>query len=193
MGARLDTIRKFLAEIRGGDRGSFALIVDFAYQHYALGDALTTQMNGVCLAREAGCSSIDVYLVVDPANPAARGQSFITPANYAYHLDRLFPAFLCLPEMRSVRLLRDVYSAGLVWTSLVASGTPRWPALGDHLRRRMTYPIPHDVINRFFEKHGFVPQLEAPKGYGAWARQFLKQHFADRFIVCMNPRQARLS
>ncbi len=193
MGARLDTIRQFLAEIRGGDRSAFAAVVDFSYQHYALGDALTTQMNAVCLAREAGCKAIDLYLVVDPVYPAARSQSYISSANYALHLDRLFAAFLCLPEVRAIRVLRDPFSAGLVWTTIIASRTPRWPSLGDHLNRRMTYPIAHDVVNGFFERNGYLPQLEAPRGYGAWARQFLKQHWPERFIVCINPRQSRLS
>jgi hypothetical protein len=193
MGARLDTIRQFLAEIRGGDRGAFAAVLDFSYQHYALGDALTTQINVACLAREAGCKAIDLYLIVDPAYPAARTQSYINNENYAVHLDRLFPAFLCLREIRSIRVLRDAYSAGLVWTSIVASGIPRWPSVRDYLRHRMVYPIAHDIINSFHARHGDIPRLDAPRGYDAWARKFLHQHWPDRFIVCINPRQSRLS
>ena len=193
MGARLDMMRQFLAEIRDGDRGSFAALVDFSYQHYALGDALTTQINVACLARDAGCKAIDLYLIADPRYPAAPTQSYINNENYAVHLDRLFPAFLCLPEIRSIRILRDAYSAGLVWTSIVASRVPRWPSLRDHLRHRMVYPIAHDIINSFYARHGDIPRLEAPRGYGAWAHQFLQQHWPDRFIVCINPRQSRLS
>lgn len=193
MGSRLSAVRQFHTEIRSADRQSFAAVVDFSYQHYALGDALTTQINVACLAREAGCASIDLYLVADPMHPAARTQSYINNENYAVHLDRLFPAFLCLPETRSVRIVRDAYAAGMVWTSILASGTPRWPARRDHLGRRMTYPIAHDVINRFHAREGHIPQLAAPRGYDAWARSFLRQYWPEHFIVCINPRQSRLS
>lgn len=193
MGTRLETVRQFLTEIRSGERDAFAAVVDFSYQHYALGDALTTQMNVACLARESGCKTVDLYLVADPMHPAARTQSYINNENYAVHLDRLFPAFLCLPELRSVRILRDALAVGLAWTSIVASRVPRWPSLRDHLRRRMTYPMGHEIINRFHAREGRIPYLQAPRGYGAWARQFLRQQWPERFIVCINPRQSRLS
>src|SRR5258708_16763984 len=160
VGNRLNTIRQFLGEIRGGDRDAFAAVVDFSYQHYALGDALTTQVNVACLAPQAGCKAIDLYLIADPVYPAAPTQSYINNENYAVHLDRLFAAFLCLREVRSVRILRDAYAAGLVWTSIVASGTPRWPAIRDHLRHRMPYPMGHDIINRFHARERHIPQLD---------------------------------
>jgi hypothetical protein len=193
VGTRLDNIQQFLAEIRSGDRDSFAAIVDFSYQHYALGDALNTQVNVACLAYEAGCKAVDLYLIVDPSYPAARTQSFINNENYAAHLDRLFPAFLCLPQMRAIRIVRDPPAASLIWTKIVASGTPHWPPTSDHLRRRMGYPISHDIINRFHAREGRIPHLQAPRGYGGWARQFLQGHWPGRFIVCINPRQSRLS
>ncbi len=193
MGYRLNIIRQFLREIRSSDAEHFAAVIDFTYQHYALGDALTTQINMACLAREARCRSIDLYLMVDPVFPAAPTQGFINNENYLVHLDGLFPAFLCLPEVRSIRIVRDSVAAGLIWTSIVASRTPRWPALGDHLRRRMQYPMGHEIINRFYAREGRIPQLDAPRGYSAWAREFLSQQWPNRYIVCINPRQSRLS
>jgi hypothetical protein len=193
LGTRFNIIRQFVREIRSQDRARFAAVVDFSYQHYALGDALTTQINVACLAREAGCKAIDLYLIADPVAPAAPMQAFINSENYAVHLDSLFPAFLCLPETRSVRLIRDSMMAGLLWTAIVASGVPRWPSLHDHLRRRMTYPLGHEIINRFYARNGYVPQADAPRGYGNWAQQFIEKHWPDRYIVCINPRQSRLS
>jgi hypothetical protein len=193
LGTRLNNIRWFLREIRGADRDRFAAIVDFSYQHYALGDALTTQIRIACLAREARCSTIDLYLVADPVFPAAPAQGFINSENYVVHLDNLFPAFLCLPEISSIRLVRDSMAAGLIWTSIVASRAPHWPPLRHHLRRHMHYPMGHEIINRFFARHGHIPQLHAPRGYGMWAREFLQHHWPDRYIVCINPRQSRLS
>jgi hypothetical protein len=193
VGTRLDDIRRFFFEVRSADQKRFAAIVDFSYQHYALGDALTTQVNVACLAREAGCTTIDLYLVADPVLPSAPAQGFISSENYVVHLDNLFPAFLCLPEVSSIRLVRDSMAAGLIWTSVVASRTPHWPPLRHHLRRHMHYPIGHEVINRFYAKERQIPRLQAPRGYGPWARRFLQQHWPDRYVVCINPRQSRLS
>lgn len=193
MGTRLNNIRQFIAEIRSADRRRFAAVIDFSYQHYALGDALTTQVNVACMAREAGCDAIDLYLVADPVFPAAPAQGFINVENYVVHLDNLLPSFLCLPGLGSLRVVRDSMGAGLIWTTIVASRVPRWPSLGDHLRRRMRYPMGHEIINRFHAREGYIPKLDAPFGYGRWARDFLNQHWPGRYVVCINPRQSRLS
>lgn len=185
--------RDFLSLTRSADRRHFAGIIDFSYQHYALGDVLTSQMNMACLAVERGCSGIDLYVIVYPWAPSAPSQGFITPANYPVHLDNLFPAFLCSPMVRSVRIIRDPLAAGLQTLSVLASRVPVWPSPWDHLRRRMTYPIAHDIINRFHARHGYVPLLSAPRGYARWAREFIERHYPDRFLVCVNPRQSRLT
>jgi len=179
--------------IRGASRGQFVGVIDFSYQHYALGDLLTSQVNLACLAVEHGCRGLDLYVIVDPAAPAARAQPFITPDNYLTHLDNVFPALLVSPLLRSIRLIRDPLTAGLSLLSLIASRVPMWPPVFDHLRRRMTYPLDHRIINRFHRAHGYVPTLGAPRGYAGWARRFIQQHYAGRFLVCINPRQSRLT
>jgi hypothetical protein len=145
------------------------------------------------LAAERGCGGLDLYVIVDPRAPAARAQSFVTPENYLTHLDNVFPALLVSPLLRSIRLIRDPLTAGLSLLTLLASRVPMWPPLSDHLRRRMTYPLGHGIINRFHGRHGYVPSLQAPRGYAGWARRFLSQHHAGRFLVCINPRQSRLT
>ena len=186
-------VRGFASLIRGASRGQYAGIIDFSYQHYALGDLLTSQVNLACLAAERGCRGLDLYVIVDPGAPAARAQTFITPDNYLTHLDNVFPALLVSPMLRSIRLIRDPLTAGLSLVSLIASRVPMWPPLSDHLRRRMTYPLDHRIINRFHGRHGSVPKLGAPRGYAGWARRFIQQHHAGRFLVCINPRQSRLT
>jgi hypothetical protein len=183
----------FTSLTRSASRKHFAGIIDFSYQHYALGDLLTSQVNLACLAAEHGCRELDLYVIVDPAAPAARAQTFITPDNYLTHLDNVFPALLVSPLLRSIRLIRDPLTAGLSLLSLIASRVPMWPPVFDHLRRRMTYPLDHRIINRFHRTHGCVPKLGAPRGYAGWARRFIQQHHAGRFLVCINPRQSRLT
>jgi hypothetical protein len=58
--------REFLQTIRSADRSRFAGLIDFSYQHYALGDALTTEIILACEAIDHGCDGIDLYLIIDP-------------------------------------------------------------------------------------------------------------------------------
>ena len=51
----------------------------------------------------------------------------------------------------------------------------------------------HEIINAFHARYGYIPRLAAPRGYREWAREFLQQHWPERFIVCINPRQGRLA
>ncbi len=82
-------------------------IYDFSYGPYALGDALTWQMNLGVLAAEHGCDAIDEYLVVRPMKPSNRLQPFVTQHHYVSVIDGLLPAFLCSPKMRSLKLIRN--------------------------------------------------------------------------------------
>lgn len=179
--------------VREARRQHFAGIIDFSYQHYALGDLLTTQVNLACLATERGCRGLDLYVVVDPAAPAAPTQPFITSDNYPAYLDNVFPALLVSPLLRSIRFIRNPLAAALALLPLIAGRVPMWPRLVDHLRRRMMYPLGHAIINRFHARHGSIPMLVAPRGYADWARRFIQQHHAGRFLVCINPRQSRLT
>ena len=189
----LHAARNYLARIAKSDRSRFTCMVDFAYHHYALGDALTTQVIAACLAEESGCSGVDLVLLLNPERPAAPTQSFITEGNYPLHLENLLPAFLCLPQLLRLRIVRDRVTPGYVVCSLAASRAPRWPPLRDHLRQHIEWPLDHDIIDRFYKRHGRIPQLGAPKGYGEWAREFLARHAAGKYIVAVNPRQSRFS
>jgi len=185
----LDLVRS----LRGLDRARLAGVFDFSYQHFALGDVLTSQVIQGCRAIEAGCGAIDCYVLVDPERPAARVQRHITRENYWTYLDNLFPALLCAPMLGSIRLLRGRLSIGFTLAALAASRVPTWPSLRDQLRRRMAYPIGHAPINRFHARHGYIPTLSSPRGYAGWARRFVAQHLGDRFLVAVNLRQSGLT
>ena len=187
------SVSEFLQTIRSADRTRLAGVIDFSYQHYALGDALTAEMNLACLAIERGCRAIDLYLIIDPLSPSAPVQGFITAHNYLGYLDNVLPAFLATPMLGSLHVLRDPESAAMALVSLAASRVPMWPPLWSQLRQRLTYPMGHQLINAFHARHGYIPTLSAPRGYGAWARRFIERYYRDRFLVVINPRQSRLT
>ncbi len=107
--------RDLVSLSRGVSRERFAGVIDFSYQHYALGDILTSQVNIACGAIEQGCAGVDLYFLINPSAPSASVQGFITPENYRTYLDNVFPALLCflmafggIYKSISLRILLDL-------------------------------------------------------------------------------------
>lgn len=167
-------------------------IYDFSYGPYALGDALTWTMNLNVGAAAAGCDAIDQYLVIDPSRPGNRYQPFVTPHNYVSIIDSLFPAFLCSPMLRSLKLIRHQPTFNLFLLREVVRRRPMWPPFRSHLNKKLDF-ISHRRINAFYRKHGTLPWLTAPRGYAVGADAFYHTHCADRFVVAVNIRQGALS
>ena len=167
-------------------------VYDFSYAPYALGDALTWTMNLNVGAAEAGVDAIDQYLVIDPSRPACRFQPFIDMHNYRSIIDDLFPAFLCSPRLRSLKIIRHLSSFHLFLLREVVRGRRMWPSFFSHLNRKLDF-ISHRRIDAFYAKHGYLPWLTAPRGYGAWADAFRRKHCDGRFVVAVNVRQGALS
>jgi hypothetical protein len=166
---------------------------DFSYQHLALGDLLTSQVNLAIMAIEQGLRQVDVIVMVNPSRPSARPQTFITPANYAAHIDNIMPAFACNPLLRSLQLIRDVQTFNFLVSVRHRDRKPMWPDLRTHLRMQQVYPLDHRRINAFHARHGHIPQLVAPRGYEAWARRFHETELSGRPLVVINPRQSSLT
>lgn len=174
--------------------GSLAAFIDFEYFHYALGDFLTISTEIACHAIDNACSGIDCFIAIDPGRPAAPAQGFINAENYTFHLENLAPAILCTPMLRSVHFLRDRgRTAGFYRQAAKRLRRPIWPNYKSQISKRITYPLGHGAINDFFRRRGYVPQLEAPKGYEAWAATYIAKNIPNRFLVAVHPRQSRLS
>jgi hypothetical protein len=169
-------------------------IFDFSYQHYALGDLLTSQIDLAIMAIEQGLAHVDIIVMVNPLRPSARQQTFITPANYMAHLDNIMPVFACNPLLlRSLQLIRDVQTFNYLIANYHRNDLPMWPELKTHLRMRQEFPLHHRRINAFHARHGHIPQLSAPRGYESWARRFHEAELAGRPLIVINPRQSSLT
>ena len=180
--------------VRGDARASALLgVFDFSYQHYALGDLLTSQVNLAIMATEQGLRDVDIFVMVDPRRPSARYQSFITRANYVAHLDNILPVFACNPLLRSLQLIRDVHTFNFLIASHNRDRLPMWPDMKTHLNMRQDFPIDHRRINAFHARHGHVPELCCPRGYEEWARRFHASELKGRPVVIINPRQSSLT
>jgi hypothetical protein len=168
-------------------------VFDFTYQHYALGDLLTCQVDLAVMALEQGCRQVDVVVMVNPDLPSARFQPFITRDNYIAHLDNVMPVFACNPLLGSLQLVRDAQTFNFLIAEHRRSGAPMWPDMKTHLEMRQGYPIDHGRINAFHVRHGHFPKLEAPRGYAGWARRFHATELGGRPLVVINPRQSSLT
>jgi hypothetical protein len=168
-------------------------IFDFSYQHYALGDLLTNQVNLAIMAIEQGLREIDIIVMVNPERPSARQQTFVTRTNYIAHLDNIMPAFACSPLLQSLQLVRDVQTFNFIVALHHRNQAPMWPDLKTHLKMQQDFPIDHRRINAFHARHGYVPQLSAPRGYESWARRFHATELRGRPLVVINPRQSTLT
>lgn len=167
-------------------------IYDFSYGPYSLGDALTWTMNLNVGAAAAGCDAIDQYLVIDPLRPGNRIQPFFTQYNYVSTIDDLFPAFLCSPMLRSLKLFHNLPGFNLFLLREVMRRRPMWPSFYSHLNGKLDF-ISHRRINAFYRERGYLPWLSAPRGYGDWADEFRRTYCKGRFVVAMNIRQRALS
>jgi hypothetical protein len=184
-----------IADRRGGSKSAARRMVgiyDFSYSPYALGDALTWTMNLNVVAAQSHCDAIDQYLVIDPARPGNRYQRWINEHNYPSIIDNLFPAFLCSPTLRSLKLIRHGPTFARFLLREAARRSPMWPSFLGQLRRKLDF-ISHRLINGFHRQHGHLPWLTAPRGYGAWADAFLHERARGRFVVAINIRQGGLS
>ena len=158
-------------------------VFDFSYQHYALGDLLTNQVNLAILASEQGLRHVDILVMVNPDRPSARQQTFVTRANYIAHLDNVMPVFACNPLLRSLQLVRDIQTFNFMVALRHRNHAPMWPDLSTHLKMRQDFPIDHGRINAFHARHGHIPQLSAPRGYQAWAQRFHATELEGRPLV----------
>jgi hypothetical protein len=193
----LQPSRSKKAELRDGapatGQGAFLGVFDFSYQHYALGDLLTSQVDLAIMAKEQGLAQVEIIAMVNPELPSARMQPFVTRANYVAHLDNIMPVFTCNPLLRTLRLVRDVQTFNFLIAAHHRSGLPMWPDLKAHLKMRQDFPIDHRRINAFHARHGHIPLLPAPRGYEIWARRFHETELGGRPLIVINPRQSSLT
>jgi hypothetical protein len=175
------------------DRRSLVGVFDFSYQHYALGDLLTTQVDLAVMAAEQQIDNVDILVMVNPQRPSARFQPFVTPDNYTSYLDNILPALTCNPMLRSLQVFRDIYTFNYALLSRYGRGDAILPDLDNHLRMRQNYPIGHQRINAFHARTGRIPSLPAPRSYEKWAERFHRDELAGRPLVIINPRQSSLT
>ena len=168
----------------------FTGIYDFSYAPYALGDAITWQVNLCVKSIDAGKRGIAQYIVADPNRPSFPLQKYITVNNYIEYVNNLFPVFLCCPDTISISIIKDKVSFDLSLFKSMFHCDHMWPSLVNHFFGKLDY-YSHGLINDFFRRNGYIPRLKPPRGYEASVDDFINKYCSGRFIVSVNVRQRK--
>src|SRR5262245_66625657 len=104
------------AENSSSNSAALLGVFDFSYQHYALGDLLTNQINLAVIAIERGLRHVDLIVMVNPERPSARQQTIVTRSNYFAHLDNILPVFPCNPLLHSFLFVCCLHSFNFAFT-----------------------------------------------------------------------------
>jgi hypothetical protein len=166
-------------------------IYDFSYAPFALGDAVTWQMNLLVSAMENSLNKVVQFIIADPSRPFFRLQNYINKNNYIDYLNNLFPAFLCCPITSSIHQVKHKNDFDLFLLRNVLFKQLTWPSIKNHLTNRLDF-FSHRSINDFYLKHKYLPTLAEPRGYENSMDSFLEKKCHNRFIVSVNIRQRKL-
>jgi hypothetical protein len=166
-------------------------IYDFSCAPYALGDVITFQENLSIKAIQNDDPEICLYLILDPAHPSFPPQPYITKNNYVDYFQNLFPAFLCLPQLGSIHIIRDrrAFNRGLLKRTFPKHST--WPSVWDYFIGKLDFSS-HKTVNLFFRENKYIPKLAAPKGYEGSIENLLQRKREGRFFVTVSIRQRAL-
>jgi len=171
---------------------AFLGVYDYSYAPYALGDCLTWQEKILCGAIDHGYSKIRLCLVTDPWRPSCYLQPHINTLNYPQFIQSLYPAMFSNPLVESVQVFRDRYAFNLFLFTAWRKGIASWPSYEDHFNCELDY-ISHKEINAFYDKHGYLPRLAAPRGYEAAVDGFIERYGRRRYLVTCNIRLSQMS
>lgn len=176
-------------------------IYDFGLFPYALGDVLTWNVRSAISAVEAGVQLCDTHLCMekDSAVPFFQ-KSLIRPENAFLHFSELLPAFTTHPMLRNTLIhasrhgmiddiRADFANRPDVLTDLDEYQTAATTGNDDSANRYFSDQIhSHEVINDFYSRHGYIPQLTESWGCSLDMEYLLSWILQDRRVVVLHPR-----
>ncbi|PTM40338.1 hypothetical protein [Bosea sp. 124] len=181
-------------------------IYDFELLPYALGDALTWNVQTALRCLEAGRRVVDAYICIDPNHPSSIYQrGLVTSENCALFFNELFGAFGTHPLLGNIHLyasreemlvrLREVSNDDPVNTEVledyerVLGQRDNADALNSYF---IKYIYSHARLNRYHDEHGRIPLLVASRGCGPDIDGLMAGPFAGKRVVVIHPRLRRL-
>lgn len=185
---------------------AFAAVYDFELLPYALGDVLTWNIQTALRCVEAGRTSLDAYICVDPRYPASIYQRGLVVAdNCALFFNELLGAFATHPIPGNIHVYTDRDAMLARLREIAKTDNEAASALADYeavLARRndehalnayfIKYIYSHEKINGYHEAHGDIPLLTASRGCEPDIDGLLENVLANKRVVVIHPRLRRL-
>ena len=159
-------------------KSRFCGIYDFELMPYALGDALTWNVQSAMHCAESGREQVDLYICMDRKQPASIYQrGLVVPDNCDLYFSELFGAFNTHPMLGDLHLfgsqddfldsLRSVSRGDPVTSEIVAryeevlSRREDENALNAYFIENV---YSHERLNRYLAAHGHIPLLSPSRG-----------------------------
>lgn len=185
---------------------TYSAIYDFALFPYALGDALTWNIQTTLRAMELGCDQVDVYLCIDRNTPAFLYQAdLIHEGNYQLFFQELLPAFQTHPLIRHLKIYGDRTSL-LMDLVDIRKENPQiendireyegavQPQVSEHDRAEYfkKFIYSHRKLNEWSAGGRAMPLLSIPSGYSGEIQHLLGKTWAAKRVVAVHFRLRRL-
>jgi hypothetical protein len=182
---------------------SYHAIYDFALMPYALGDALTWNVQTAIRCEELARDRVDVYLCLDQRSASNVYQrDFVTLDNSALLFNELFGAFGTHPRLGNVFFYRDRISMIDQLRQYASEDAALQKTLNDYeraladdedVKRYFVENVQsHAAINAFFRKSGRIPLLGPSMGCEPDVAGLLERRFAGQRVVTFHMRLRRL-
>jgi len=185
---------------------TYFAIYDFEILPYALGDALTWNVQTSLRCEEAGREKVDILILTDPRYPSSIYQrDLVFSENAPLFFNELLGAFGTHPLLGNIHIFRTREEL-LAWLSGVAKDDPVTREVVDDYEKVIAgrensdvlneyfikYIYSHGRINQFFEKNGRVPLLAASRGCEPDVDSIIANAFGGKKVVVIHPRLRRL-
>lgn len=184
----------------------YPAIYDFSLFPYALGDALTWNMQTTLRAIELGADAVDVHLCLDAAKPASIFQAgLINQDNFQLHFQELLPAFQTHPMVRHLKIYSDRRS---MLSELDSHRQGQDETTGDihqyeivmspeatqqdHAEYFIKFIYSHRKLNEWAGTGREMPLLKAPSGYAGEVRYLFDSVWKSKRVIAVHFRQRRM-
>jgi len=186
---------------------SFCAVYDFELFPYALGDALTWNVQTAIRCEDLGREQVDIFICLDERHPAFHYQSDLVNAdNCGLLFNELFGAFATHPKLGSIFVYRrreemlarlrivsegDAANSGALadYERALGSGKYRLDLRNEYFTKSIHS---HERMNAFAAEHGQIPLLRSSTGCEPEIAGLMEKRFIGNRIVAVHMRLRRV-
>jgi len=161
---------------------------DIKHSGFSLGSFMEFQTMLLCLARQQQVKKIDIAFVCETSQYLINPKSpWLNSENLSFHFQELWPLVHINPQLGSVFFFDTIKDFEDFFKDrhdlYLSHPSPYYyfSGSGSHLGI-------FNSFREFYQKNGFLPELELSKIANAWALAFLKDNFPGQYVVTVSLR-----